>query len=145
MSAAGKFLIGIFAGALGLAFGLALLFVGLDVAGKLKAPAFANRLSFDEKLRVLRADPPQDVDVLCSPARRPRCTASMVSCCATELGLEGDVLNLGVQDLRVNQIKFLVDVFLTGSRRSTTSSWSRRCSTTRTAAASRPSSSIPTT
>ena len=29
-----------------------------------------------------------------------------------ELGIEGEVLNLGVQDLRVNQIKFLVDVFL---------------------------------
>jgi len=30
-----------------------------------------------------------------------------------ELGLEGDLLNLGVQDLRVNQIKYLADVFLT--------------------------------
>ena len=64
MSAANKFLIGLLAGVGGLVLGLAALFLALDAAGALKAPAFANRLSFDEKLRVLRAEPPQKVRAL---------------------------------------------------------------------------------
>jgi hypothetical protein len=112
MSAASKFLIGVLAGAVGLALCLALLFVGLDAAGALKAPAFANRLSFDEKLRVLRADPPHDVKALFAGSST---TLHGIdgALLRRELRIEGEVLNLGVQDLRVNQIKFLVDVFLT--------------------------------
>jgi hypothetical protein len=112
MSAASKFLIGVLAGAVGLTLCLALLFVGLDAAGALKAPAFANRLSFDEKLRVLRADPPHDVKALFAGSST---TLHGIdgALLRSELRIEGEVLNLGVQDLRVNQIKFLVDVFLT--------------------------------
>jgi hypothetical protein len=112
MSAAAKFLIGILAGAFGLALALAALFVGLDAAGALKAPALANRLSFDEKLRVLRADPPHEVEALFAGSST---TLHGIDgeLLRDELNIEGEVLNLGVQDLRVNQIKFLVDVFLT--------------------------------
>lgn len=112
MSAASKFLIGLLAGVSGLVLGLAVLFLGLDAMGALKAPAFANRLSFDEKLRVLRADPPQNVKALFAGSST---TLHGIdgALLRRELGLEGEVLNLGVQDLRVNQVKFLVDVFLT--------------------------------
>jgi hypothetical protein len=111
MSAASKFLIGLLAGVSGLVLGLAVLFLGLDAVGALKAPAFANRLSFDEKLRVLRADPPQNLKALFAGSST---TLHGVDgeLLRSELGLDGEVLNLGVQDLRVNQIKFLVDVFL---------------------------------
>jgi len=71
----------------------------------------ANRLSFDEKLRYLRQKPPDQVEVL------------LLGSSTTLHGIDGailreqlrlgvDVLNLGVQDLRVNQIGFLADVFL---------------------------------
>ena len=111
MSAASKFLIGLLAGAVGLPLCLAVVFVGLDAFGMLKAPPFSNRLSFDEKLRVLRADPPQNVEALFAGSST---TLHGVDgeVLRTELGLDGDVLNLGVQDLRVNQIRFLVSVFL---------------------------------
>jgi hypothetical protein len=45
MSAASKFLIGVLAGAVGLTLCLALLFVGLDAAGALKAPASRSPVS----------------------------------------------------------------------------------------------------
>jgi hypothetical protein len=111
MFGASRFLIGLVAGAVGLTLCLALLFVGLDAAGALKAPTFANRLSFDEKLRMLRTDPPHDVDVLFagSSTTLHGLDGALLR---DELGLDGEVLNLGVQDLRVNQIKFLVEVFL---------------------------------
>lgn len=111
MSAATKFLIGLIAGAAGLVVGLAGLFLALDGAGALKAPAFANRLSFDEKLRVLRANPPDDLKVLFvgSSTTLHGLDGEVLR---AELGLDGDILNLGVQDLRVNQIKYLADVFL---------------------------------
>jgi len=111
MPAAAKFLIGLLAGVVGLTLCLAAVFLGLDAAGALKAPAFANRLSFDEKLRVLRADPPHDVKALFAGSST---TLHGIdgALLRGELGLQGEVLNLGVQDLRVNQIKFLVDVFV---------------------------------
>lgn len=111
MSAAARFLLGVLAGALGLTLALALLFVALDTAGALKAPTFANRLSFDEKLRVLRADPPHDVEALFAGSST---TLHGIDgeLLRGELGIAGEVLNLGVQDLRVNQVKFVVDVFL---------------------------------
>jgi hypothetical protein len=111
MSAASKFIIGLLAGAVGLPLCLAVLFVGLDVTGRLKAPPFANRLSFDEKLRVLRADPPQQLDVLFagSSTTLHGLDGELLR---RELDIDGEVLNLGVQDLRVNQIKFLVEVFV---------------------------------
>ncbi len=111
MSAARRFLIGVLVGAVGLPLGLAVAFLGLDLLGMLKAPPFANRLSFDEKLRVLRADPPDDLDVLFagSSTTLHGLDGALLR---EELGLDGEVLNLGVQDLRVNQIKFLVEVFL---------------------------------
>jgi hypothetical protein len=111
MSAASKFLIGLAAGAVGLTCGLAAMFLGLDAAGALKAPPFANRLSFDEKLRMLRADPPQHLDALFagSSTTLHGLDGELLR---DELGIDGEVLNLGVQDLRVNQIKFLVEVFV---------------------------------
>jgi hypothetical protein len=111
MSAASKFLIGVLAGAIGLPLCLAVIFVGLNAAGMLKAPPFANRLSFDEKLRVLRADPPHNVTALFAGSST---TLHGIDgeVLRTELGLEGEVLNLGVQDLRVNQVRFLVNTFL---------------------------------
>lgn len=111
MSAATRFLIGLVTGAAGLTLALALLFVGLDAAGALKAPPFANRLSFDEKLRILRTEPPHDVEVLFagSSTTLHGLDGGLLR---AELGLDGEVLNLGVQDLRVNQIEFLVDVFV---------------------------------
>jgi hypothetical protein len=111
MSAASKFLIGVLAGVAGLAMCLSVVFAGLDAAGALKAPTFANRLSFDEKLRMLRADPPANLKVLFAGSST---TLHGIDggLLRDQLGLEGEVLNLGVQDLRVNQIKFLVDVFL---------------------------------
>ena len=111
MSAATKFLIGLAAGAGGVVLGLALLFVGLDALGALKAPPFANRMSFDEKLRVLREHPPADLAALFvgSSTTLHGLDGEVLR---AELGLEGGLLNLGVQDLRVNQIKFLADTFL---------------------------------
>jgi hypothetical protein len=111
MSAAAKFLIGVLAGAVGVILCLATLFVGLDVMGALKAPPFANRMSFDEKLRVMRDHPPGDLRVLFvgSSTTLHGLDGEVLR---AELGLDGDLLNLGVQDLRVNQIKFLSDVFL---------------------------------
>jgi hypothetical protein len=112
MSAASKFLIGLLAGAAGVILGLTLLFVGLDAMGALKAPPFANRMSFDEKLRVIREDPPGDVKVLFvgSSTTLHGLDGDVLR---AELRLKGDILNLGVQDLRINQVKFLTDVFLT--------------------------------
>jgi hypothetical protein len=111
MSAATKFLIGLFAGAAGVILCLALLFVGLDAAGARKAPPFANRMSFDEKLRVMRERPPGDLKVLFigSSTTLHGLDGDVLR---AELRLEGDLLNLGVQDLRINQIKYLADVFL---------------------------------
>jgi hypothetical protein len=111
MSAATKFLIGLLGGAVGVILCLALLFVGLDAMGALKAPPFANRMSFDEKLRVMRERPPGDLKVLFvgSSTTLHGLDGEVLR---AELGLEGDLLNLGVQDLRVNQIKYLADVFL---------------------------------
>ena len=64
MALGGKFLAGFGTGMAGLIIALATLFVGLDEADRLKAPAFANRLSFDEKLRLLRDQPLDDVEML---------------------------------------------------------------------------------
>ena len=111
MSAPTKFLIGLLAGAAGVIVCLAALFVGLDAMGALKAPPFANRMSFDEKLRVLRDDPPGELKVLFvgSSTTLHGIDGEVLR---AELGLDGDLLNLGVQDLRINQIRFLADVFL---------------------------------
>ena len=111
MSAATKFLIGLLAGAVGVILCLALLFVGLDAMGARKAPPFANRMSFDEKLRVMRERPPGELKVLFvgSSTTLHGLDGEVLR---AELRLEGDLLNLGVQDLRINQIKYLADVFL---------------------------------
>ena len=60
---------------------------------------------------MLRADPPEDLDVLFagSSTTLHGLDGELLR---SELGIDGEVLNLGVQDLRVNQIKFLVEVFL---------------------------------
>lgn len=111
MSAGVKFLIGVGFGAAALILGLALMFVILDQTGRLKAPSFANRLSFDEKLRYLRRAPPEQVEVLLlgSSTTLHGIDGAILR---EQLGIRGDVLNLGVQDLRVNQIGFLADVLL---------------------------------
>jgi hypothetical protein len=111
MSPSSRFLIGFFGGAVALIGVIALAFVGLDEAGRLKAPSFANRLSFDEKLRHLRQHPVDGVEAL---AIGSSTTLHGVdgAVLRRELGVRGDLLNLGVQDLRINQIRFLADVFL---------------------------------
>ena len=89
---------------------LALLFAVLDAAGHLRAPAFANRLSFDEKLRQLRARPPREVEVLLvgSSATLHGLDGAILD---KRLGLTGEVLNLGTQSLRLNHIRFLATTF----------------------------------
>jgi hypothetical protein len=111
MSGVWKFLIGVVGGAAALVAGLLLLHVGLDRQDQLKAPSFANRLSFDEKMRQLRRQPPQRVEVLFvgSSTTLHGVDSEVLR---EQVGLQGDLLNLGVQDLRVNQIKYLADVFL---------------------------------
>ena len=95
----------------GLIVGLGALFIGLNEANRLKAPAFANRLTFDEKMRLLRDAPPQGLRIL------------LVGSSTTLHGVDGELLrhslrlggalaNLGVQDLRINQTRFLTDQFL---------------------------------
>ncbi len=111
MSLGTRFLLGFVAGMAGVIVGLGTLFVSLDQADRLKAPAFANRLSFDEKLRLLREEPLNDVEIL------------LVGSSTTLHGVDGDLLrqalhfrggiaNLGVQDLRINQARFLAAQFL---------------------------------
>ncbi len=111
MSLGGKFLVGFVVGMAGLIVSLGTLFASLDGANRLKAPAFANRLSFDEKLRLLRDEPLHDVEIL------------LVGSSTTLHGVDGELLrqtlhfrgglaNLGVQDLRINQARFLADQFL---------------------------------
>ena len=77
-----RFLVGFVLGAAGLIAAFAAVFLVLDADRVLKAPSFANRPSFDEKLRLL-------------------------------LGQDVDLLNVGVQDIRINQTRFLTDFFLT--------------------------------
>ncbi|MCE3248339.1 MAG: hypothetical protein K0R41_2164, partial [Geminicoccaceae bacterium] len=112
MSSPCRFLTGLVIGAAGLPICLAVLFLGLDGANALKAPSFAGRLGFDEKLRILRADPPQDVQVLFagSSTTLHGLDGALLQ---SDFDMGGELLNLGVQGLRVNQIKFLVDVFVT--------------------------------
>lgn len=111
MPTGARFLIGFVGGAAALVGALALVFVGLAEAGRLKAPPFANRLSFDEKLRQLRATPPADVEVLLvgSSTTLHGVDGAVLK---RELGVQGGVLNLGVQALRVHQTRFLTDVFV---------------------------------
>lgn len=111
MSSATKFLTGVVAGAVGLLVILAVFFMGLESREQLKAPSFANRLSFDEKMRKLRRQPLQNVEVLFvgSSTTLHGLDSSILR---GQLKVEGDLLNLGVQDLRVNQVKFLAEVFL---------------------------------
>jgi hypothetical protein len=111
MSPSSRFLVGFVGGAVALIGVIVLAFVGLDEAGRLKAPSFANRLSFDEKLRYLRHHPVDGVEAL---AIGSSTTLHGVdgAVLRRELGMRGDLLNLGVQDLRINQIRFLADVFL---------------------------------
>jgi hypothetical protein len=110
-SAGIRFLVGVGTGIGGVILGLTLMFVILDQSGRLKAPAFANRLSFDEKLRYLRQNPPEPVEVLLlgSSTTLHGIDGAILQ---EQLGIQGEVLNLSVQDLRVNQIGFLADVFV---------------------------------
>jgi hypothetical protein len=111
MSPSSRFLIGFLGGIVGLIGVIALAFIGLDEAGRLKAPSFANRLSFDEKLRYLRRHPLEGVEALAigSSTTLHGIDGAVLR---QELGVSGDLLNLGVQDLRINQVGFLTDVFM---------------------------------
>jgi len=105
-----RFLLG---AATGVAVTLALLVVALwtlDGAGALKAPAFTNRATFDEKLRFVRAHPspaPEwlfvgssttlwGVDATTLASRRPPITA----------------LNVGIRDLKVHQLAAVTKLYL---------------------------------
>jgi hypothetical protein len=106
-----RFLLGCSAGMLSLILVVALLLLGLDLSGRLSAPAFANRLSFDEKLRHLRAHPPQDVEVLLigSSTTLHGIDGGVLR---ERLGIGGEVVNLGVQGLRLHQSRWLAEAFL---------------------------------
>jgi hypothetical protein len=111
MAPGARFLLGCIAGSLSLIPGLALLLLALDASGRLSAPAFANRLSFDEKVRHLRAHPPQAVEVLLigSSTTLHGVDGSVLR---ERLGIEGEVVNLGVQGLRLHESRWLADAFL---------------------------------
>lgn len=111
MSRAKRFLLGFACGIAGLVLALVTVFVALERTDRLKAPAFANRLSFDEKLRHMRRNGTAEPRVL------------FVGSSTTLHGVDGEVFrnalalnaavaNLGVQDLRVNQSRFMAEVFL---------------------------------
>ena len=111
MSAGAKFLIGFGGGIAAVIIGLGALFTGLAQTDRLKAPAFANRLSFDEKLHHWRERPLPNVAVMAVGS-----STTLHGIDGNELraglGIDGGVANLGVQDIRTNQIRFLADVFL---------------------------------
>jgi hypothetical protein len=111
MSAGAKFLIGFVGGIAAVIVGLGALFTGLGQTDRLKAPAFANRLSFDEKLRYWQQRPLGDVEVMAVGS-----STTLHGIDGEELriglGTEGGIGNFGVQDIRVNQIRFLADTFL---------------------------------
>jgi hypothetical protein len=111
MSGVGKFFLGVVGGAVALVLTLGFFFIALEQRDQLKAPSFANRLSFDEKMRKLRRQPPEQVELLFvgSSATLHGLDSSVLR---AQLEVGGDIVNLGVQDLRVNQIRFLADVFL---------------------------------
>jgi hypothetical protein len=111
MSLGSKFLVGFVTGVAALIVGLSTLFIGLDQADRLRAPAFANRLSFDEKIRLLRHEPLHDIELLLvgSSTTLHGVDAQLLR---QALRLQGGVANLGVQGLRINQTRFLADQFL---------------------------------
>ena len=111
MPQAVKFILGFVAGIALLIGGAAAGLLVLDQAERLKAPAFANRMSFDEKIRRLRSDRIEDPEVLFigSSTTLHGLDGALVE---TMLRTDGEVANLGVQDLRINQTRFLADFFL---------------------------------
>ena len=111
MSSSVRCLIGFVAGAVGLVAVLAGAFLGLDRDRALKAPSFANRASFDEKLRLLRDHPPGGVDLLLVGSSTTLHGAAGDAFRAV-LGADTAVLNVGVQDIRVSQTRFLAEFFL---------------------------------
>ena len=112
MSSSVRCLIGFVVGAVGLVAALTGAFLVLDRDQALKAPSFANRASFDEKLRLLRARPPAaDVDLLLVGSSTALHGADGAALRAV-LGADTAVLNVGVPDIRVHQTRFLTDLFL---------------------------------
>jgi hypothetical protein len=107
-----RFLIG-FLGALAASFaGLAVLFLALDHAGRLKAPAFAGRASFDEKLRHLRRAgglPEAEVVLVGSSTTLQGVDGRVLG---EALGVDDSVLNGGVQGIGVGEGRFLLDFLL---------------------------------
>lgn len=106
-----RFLLGFGAGIVGVIALLALTFAVLDRMDRLKAPAFANRLTFDEKLRYLRQADLDDPEVLFigSSTTLHGLDGALIQ---DILDIEGGVANLGVQDLRIHQTKYVADFFL---------------------------------
>ena len=106
-----RFLLGFGGAIVGLIVLLALVFTGLDQVDRLKAPAFANRLSFDEKLRYLRQHDLEDPEVLFigSSTTLHGLDGALIQ---DILDVQGEVANLGVQDLRIDQTRFVADFFL---------------------------------
>lgn len=111
MAARPRFLVGVALGLAAPVLGLMLLFTGLEAAGRLKAPAFANRLSFDEKARYLRERPAGNVEILLvgSSTTLHGVDGAVLR---DRLGVAGDVVNLGVQGLTLPQIRFKADTFV---------------------------------
>lgn len=111
MSPAVKFMLGFVGGIVLLLGGLGLTFAALDATGRLKAPSFANRMSFDEKMRYLRNDAVVDPEVLFigSSTTLHGLDGALLE---AMLAPSGSVANLGVQDLRINQTGFLADFML---------------------------------
>jgi hypothetical protein len=114
----GRFLAGFALGTLSLAAAFLVALTVLAGTDRLKAPAFANRASFDEKLRQLRQAGLRDAEVL------------LLGSSTTLHGVDGEVLervlmgapqpgpeaprviNVGVQDMKMHQADFLAAFYL---------------------------------
>lgn len=101
-----RFLIGFVGSVLAMLAAIALLLVALEGAGRLKAPSIANRASFDEKLRYLRAGGPRDVQVLITGSSTALHGIDG-SALKEALGTERDILNVGVQGLSIEKSAYL--------------------------------------
>lgn len=109
------------AGALGLIGAIAALVVMLDAGDRLRAPAIANRATFDEKLRLLRREAVRDVDILLLGSST---TLHGVDVEALSAQFEGPwsvgadnaarprAVNVGVQDLKISQLDHMAAFYL---------------------------------
>ncbi len=84
--------------------------VALDLAGRLKAPSFANRWEFDEKMRLLREREPTRLELVFAGSSTTFYGVDP-AIVEGELGTR-DFFNLGVNGLKIDQTAFLLRTFL---------------------------------